>query len=72
MARASKSRGVINAYQRAKKAVSDHKGPLPCVPLHLRNAPTKLMKDLGYGERTSDVNSFLPPEIDELNFFDND
>ena len=27
----------------------DGQGPLP-VPLHLRNAPTRLMKDLGYGE----------------------
>ena len=42
------------------------------IPLHLRNAPTKLMKDLGYGENymythNSDNNfslqEFLPDEI---------
>ncbi|NQU27598.1 MAG: replication-associated recombination protein A, partial [Candidatus Marinimicrobia bacterium] len=26
------------------------KGGTPSVPLHLRNAPTKLMKEQGYGE----------------------
>ncbi len=35
---------IKNAQQTVKKT-----GDLP-VPLHLRNAPTKLMKDLGYGE----------------------
>ena len=35
------------AYNKAKKCVRSHQGPLPSVPLHLRNAPTKLMKDLG-------------------------
>ena len=36
------------AYRRAKEAV-EKRGDLP-VPLHLRNAPTALMKGLGYGE----------------------
>ena len=75
MARASKSRDVIDAYHRAKKTVSDHKGPLPSVPLHLRNAPTKLMKDLGYGRKSTteeddDKCSFLPPELNGCSFFD--
>jgi putative ATPase len=36
------------AYKNALEAVKK-KGSLP-VPLHLRNAPTRLMKELGYGK----------------------
>ncbi|XP_042202253.1 ATPase WRNIP1 [Callorhinchus milii] len=50
LARAPKSVEVCVAYGAVKDSVRNHKGPLPCVPLHLRNAPTKLMKDLGYGK----------------------
>jgi putative ATPase len=47
LATAPKSNAIYTAYERAKKDVLE-KGALP-VPLHVRNAPTKLMKDLGYG-----------------------
>jgi putative ATPase len=47
LATAPKSNTIYTAYERAKKDVLE-KGALP-VPLHVRNAPTKLMKDLGYG-----------------------
>ena len=47
LSRAPKSVEVYSAYDRAKKCVRSNQGPLPSVPLHLRNAPTKLMKDLG-------------------------
>ncbi|MDA7802964.1 replication-associated recombination protein A [Crocinitomix sp.] len=49
------------------------------VPLHLRNAPTKLMKDLGYGAEykySHDYDNnfvqqeFLPDEVKGTNFFD--
>ncbi|XP_069766007.1 ATPase WRNIP1 [Narcine bancroftii] len=50
LARAPKSVEVYMAYGAVKESVRNHKGPLPSVPLHLRNAPTKLMKDLGYGK----------------------
>ncbi|MCL5010707.1 MAG: replication-associated recombination protein A [Patescibacteria group bacterium] len=43
-----KSNELYIAYGKAKKDVEDF-GNLP-VPLHIRNAPTKLMKDLGYGK----------------------
>eukprot|EP01034_Spumella_vulgaris_P017526 gene17526-22351_t len=52
-------------------------GDLP-VPLHLRNAPTKLMKDLGYGDEYQYPHSFegnflvqeyLPPEISGTTFY---
>ena len=47
MAVAPKSNAVYSAFAAAKSAVTAH-GSLE-VPLHLRNAPTKLMKELGYG-----------------------
>ncbi|XP_066290601.1 ATPase WRNIP1-like [Branchiostoma lanceolatum] len=50
LARAPKSVEVYTAYTNAKQCVERHEGPLPGVPLHLRNAPTRLMKDLGYGK----------------------
>jgi putative ATPase len=47
MAAAPKSNAVYLAYGKASKdALEDVASP---VPLHLRNAPTKLMKGLGYG-----------------------
>ncbi len=48
LANAPKSNAVKNAWQRAKAAIDEH-GALP-VPLKLRNAPTKLMKNEGYGK----------------------
>ena len=45
---APKSNAVYKAYQAACASVANH-GSLP-VPLQLRNAPTKLMKNLGYGK----------------------
>ncbi|KPK89700.1 MAG: AAA family ATPase [Deltaproteobacteria bacterium SM23_61] len=47
LATAPKSNTLYTAYDLAKKDVAE-KGALP-VPLHIRNAPTRLMKDLGYG-----------------------
>lgn len=45
LARAPKSREVYCAMRRCQQLLA--RGPLPPVPLHLRNAPTKLMKQLG-------------------------
>jgi putative ATPase len=47
LAAAPKSNAAYVAGGRAVAEVRES-GPLP-VPLHLRNAPTKLMKNLGYG-----------------------
>ncbi len=53
-------------------------GPLP-VPLHLRNAPTKLMAELGYGKEYKYAHSysgnfvnqeFLPEKISGTKFYD--
>ena len=48
LATAPKSNAIYAGYGRAKHTIS-RTGTLP-VPLHIRNAPTKLMKDLGYGK----------------------
>jgi len=48
LAIAPKSNAVYNAFNEAKAFIKQD-GTRP-VPLHLRNAPTKLMKDLDYGK----------------------
>lgn len=47
LACAAKSNAVYTAYKAARRYAEQH-GSAP-VPVHLRNAPTKLMKQLGYG-----------------------
>ena len=65
------------AIEAAIEAVKN-KGDLP-VPLHLRNAPTKLMKDLGYHKEYKYAHSFdgnfipdnfLPEELKGTKFYD--
>lgn len=73
LAKAQKSREVADAMSQALATAKEHPD-LP-VPLSLRNAPTKLMKDLGYNKgykwkadfKTKD--GFLPPELKDLNLF---
>ena len=48
LACAAKSNAAYKAYKAAREFVK-RDGSRP-VPLHLRNAPTRLMKDLGYGK----------------------
>ena len=48
LATAPKSNRVYEAFNRAMDAAREH--PAEGVPLHIRNAPTPLMKELGYGE----------------------
>lgn len=47
LARSKKSNVLYAGYQKVQQDIRDF--PNELVPLHLRNAPTKLMKDLGYG-----------------------
>ena len=47
LAMAAKSNAGYNAYSHARRIVKHDKSRE--VPVHLRNAPTKLMKELGYG-----------------------
>ncbi len=73
LAKTQKSREVTNAMGAAKAAAREHPD-LP-VPIGIRNAPTKLMKDLGYGKDyhwQADFKAkdgFLPPELKDTNFF---
>ena len=48
LATAPKSNAIYSAYSKA--AADAHKTSHLGVPLHIRNAPTKLMKDLNYGK----------------------
>jgi putative ATPase len=48
LSQAPKHRGAYDALGAVKQAVQEH--PDAEVPLHLRNAPTKLMKQLDYGK----------------------
>lgn len=48
LASAAKSNAVYLAFSQAKMLAQEHADY--DVPLHLRNAPTKLMSDLGYGD----------------------
>lgn len=73
LARAKKSRESYNAWAKAKET-ADKTMSLP-VPLHLRNASTKLMADLGYGKDYKweagfkAEKGFLPDDIANVNFF---
>lgn len=70
LAKSQKSREVADAMYGALAAAKQY--PDAPVPLTLRNAPTKLMKDLGYNKgyqweadfKTQD--GFLPPELKDL------
>ncbi|RVX03488.1 ATPase WRNIP1 [Vitis vinifera] len=50
LALAPKSVSVYRAILAAQEVVRESVGQNEGVPLHLRNAPTKLMKELGYGK----------------------
>jgi len=77
LATSPKSNASYMAIKAAQKQVQED-GNLP-VPLHLRNAPTKLMKNIGYGKdyqyahahEGSFVNlEFLPEEISGTKFYE--
>lgn len=76
LATAPKSNAVYTARKRVKESVAGT-GYLP-VPLHIRNAPTKLMKELDYGKGYQYAHDFdkgfvpqtyLPEEISESRFY---
>ncbi|KAJ8961241.1 hypothetical protein NQ318_008924 [Aromia moschata] len=70
LARAPKSREADSALAKAKTVIANCKGLQPSVPMHIRNAPTKLMKDLGYGKlQNGDEFCFMPPELKGVDFF---
>ncbi|KAK8614848.1 hypothetical protein V6N13_068637 [Hibiscus sabdariffa] len=78
LALAPKSIAVYRAIGAAQKVVRESVGQNEGVPLHLRNAPTKLMKELGYGKDyiyppdnpSSSTQSYLPPSLQGYKFLD--
>lgn len=77
LASSPKSNASYVAIKEATQAAKE-KGDLP-VPLHLRNAPTKLMKELGYGEdyryshdyeKNFAAQEFLPERLSDTKFYD--
>lgn len=77
LACAPKSNAAYLAYNSARAFVADDKSR--AVPLHLRNAPTKLMKELGYGhayryahdepEAYAAGESYFPDDMPKVNFY---
>jgi putative ATPase len=69
MALAPKDRSAGDAYFTALDDVKQH-GNLP-IPLNLRNAPTRLMKDLGYGKgyEMYSEESLLPEELKDKKYY---
>ncbi|THF50488.1 replication-associated recombination protein A [Flavobacterium supellecticarium] len=77
LATSPKSNASYLAIGKAQQLVKQT-GDLP-VPLHLRNAPTKLMKELGYGDEYKYAHDyannfvdqeFLPDELQQTIFYD--
>jgi putative ATPase len=69
-----KSNSAYMAINQAQEEV--RKSGNLSVPLHLRNAPSKLMKELGYGEdylyshdKPNDTQEFLADEISGITFY---
>lgn len=73
LAKCKKNRDSYNGWAQAK-ALAHNSMNLP-VPIHLRNAPTKLMKDLGFGKGQKWEagfhldKSYLPDEIKDQTIF---
>ena len=63
LATAPKSNSIYTTYG-AVKAVIDEHGALP-VPLHIRNAPTSLMKELEYGKGYQYAHSYAEAIVDQ-------
>lgn len=76
MAKCKKSNELYTAYAAAASDVREF-GNLP-VPLHIRNAPTKLMKSLNYGKSYKyspkfgykEDQEYLPKELKNRRYFD--
>jgi putative ATPase len=63
LATAPKSNALYTAYNAVKEEIG-RSGHLP-VPLHIRNAPTRLMKELGYGKGYQYAHDYPDAEVDQ-------
>ena len=77
LAVAPKSNAAYQAYNESHSFIKNHKNY--DVPTHLRNAPTKLMKDMGYGKNYRYAHheahayaageKYFPDELDPIQFY---
>lgn len=76
LTKAPKSNTLYISYEAVKRDTAEL--PAYPVPLHLRNAPTKLMKDIGYGKgyiyppdnvQEAKQQTYLPPELQEKSWW---
>jgi putative ATPase len=76
LATAPKSNAVYRAFPAAKRAAQEHGSLMP--PAHILNAPTKMMKNLGYGagynydhdaEDSFSGQNYFPDEMDREQFY---
>jgi putative ATPase len=63
LATAPKSNAIYTAYQKVQRDIRETEN-MP-VPLHIRNAPTKLMEDLGYGKDYKYPHDYLDHFVEE-------
>lgn len=81
LSRAPKSTKSYRALRGAQALLKENPDVMKLpIPLHLRNAPTALMKDLGYGntykynphyKHGKVIQEYLPPELNETKFVEN-
>jgi putative ATPase len=71
LAQAKKSRAAYDALRSAQQDIKNY-GNLP-IPLEIRNAPTKLMKDIGYGQgyQAYTKKSYLPEKLANKKYLKN-
>jgi len=67
LALAPKSRASYDGLRQAQKAARDNMSEP--VPMHLRNAVTDLMKEIGYGQKDPANNSNLPLKLSKRRFY---
>ena len=76
LASAPKSNAVYKAYNQARRTAQEHGSLMP--PAHILNAPTKLMKNLGYGagyqydhdaEGGFSGQNYFPDDMGRQNFY---
>jgi putative ATPase len=69
LATAPKSNAIYTAYKAAAEDVAATRNDP--IPIHLRNAPTKLMRELGYGEQYRYAHDFEDAIVEQQHLPDN-
>jgi putative ATPase len=63
LAMAPKSNSLYTAYSKVQEAIK--RGASESVPMNIRNAPTQLMKDLGYGKGYKYAHDYPDHQVDQ-------